>query len=52
MSLRNFQILAEIGTGSFASVFKVRRFEDDEIYPLKKVKLKSLNEKEKENALN
>ena len=52
MSLRNFIFLDEVGNGSFASVYKVKRIEDDQIYALKKVKLMSLSDKEKENALN
>ena len=33
-------------------MYKVKRFEDGEIYALKKVKLVNLSEKEKENAIN
>jgi NIMA (never in mitosis gene a)-related kinase len=33
-------------------VFKVRRKSDNEIYALKKVKITTLKDKEKENALN
>ncbi len=40
------------GDGSYSSVYKVKRLEDDEIYALKKVKLQNLSEKEKQNALN
>lgn len=28
MSLKNFDILSELGSGAFASVYKVRRHED------------------------
>lgn len=52
MSLKDFDILGELGVGSFASVYKVRRHEDHQIYALKKVKLMALNEKQKDNALN
>lgn len=52
MSVRDFQVMEEVGSGSFASVFKVRRLTDDCVYAMKKVKLWSLNEKERENALN
>lgn len=45
MSLKDFDILGELGVGSFASVYKVRRHEDHQIYALKKVKLMALNEK-------
>jgi NIMA (never in mitosis gene a)-related kinase len=52
MSVKNFEILSELGAGTYASVFKVRRHEDQQVYALKRVKLHSLSEKEKENALN
>lgn len=45
MSLKDFDILGELGAGAFASVFKVRRHEDQQIYALKKVKLQTLSEK-------
>ena len=52
MSLKNFEILSKIGEGSYSTVFKAKRLSDDQIYALKKVKLLSLKEKEKRNALN
>jgi NIMA (never in mitosis gene a)-related kinase len=52
MSLRDFEILSEIGEGAYSKVFKVKRKSDQEIYALKKVTLKKLNTKEKNNALN
>jgi NIMA (never in mitosis gene a)-related kinase len=52
MSLRDFEILSEIGEGAYSKVFKVLRLSDQEIYALKKVKIKSLKKKEKINALN
>ena len=52
MSLRDFEILSEIGEGAYSKVFKVKRKSDREIYALKKVTLKKLNTKEKNNALN
>jgi NIMA (never in mitosis gene a)-related kinase len=52
MSLRDFDILSEIGEGAYSKVYKVRRKSDHEIYALKKVILKKLNTKEKSNALN
>lgn len=47
-----FVILKTIGKGAFSSVYKVRRLENNKIYALKKVPLKNLKEKEKENSLN
>jgi NIMA (never in mitosis gene a)-related kinase len=41
-----------IGEGAYSSVYHVRRFEDNQTYALKKVKMVKLSEKEKENALN
>jgi len=41
-----------IGDGAYSNVFKVRRYEDGELYALKMVKLDHLSEKEIENAIN
>ena len=41
-----------LGDGSYSSVYKVKRLEDEEIYALKKVKIQNLSDREKENALN
>ena len=48
----NFEIVAKIGEGSYSVVYTVRRKKDNKLYALKKVKMKSLNPKEKKNALN
>ena len=50
--MKNFEIINKIGNGSYSEVFKVRRKTDSKIYALKKVKLKNLKEKEKNNSLN
>lgn len=52
MSLDDFENLSLLGDGAYSTVFKVRRISDGQIYALKKVKVGSLTEKEKENALN
>ncbi|CAI2362718.1 unnamed protein product [Moneuplotes crassus] len=52
MSLNDFEKLTRIGSGSYSSVYKVQRIEDDKQYALKKVKMSGLSNKEKENALN
>ncbi|CAD8089403.1 unnamed protein product [Paramecium sonneborni] len=52
MSLKDFQILQELGEGAYSKVYKVRRIADGLEYALKKVKLQSLSDKEKQNALN
>lgn len=47
-----FVITKTIGKGAFSVVYKVKRIEDSKYYALKKVPLKTLKEKEIENALN
>ena len=37
MSLKDFVILNKLGDGSFSSVYKVRRLDDNQEYALKKV---------------
>lgn len=51
-SLSDFKQLALLGEGAYSAVYKVCRLADGEIYALKKVKLPSLSDKEKQNALN
>ena len=50
--MNNFELIAKLGEGTYSIVYKVRRKADLKIYALKKVKLKNLSEKEKQNALN
>merc|ERR1719183_1700030 len=51
-SLADFKQLALLGEGAYSAVYKVLRMRDRELYALKKVKLPSLSDKEKQNALN
>jgi serine/threonine protein kinase len=51
-SLADFKQLAHLGEGAYSNVYKVLRLADREIYALKKVKMGSLSDKEKQNALN
>lgn len=51
-SLKDFEIIKDIGKGSFATVSIVKRKVDDKIYAMKKVKISTMGTKEKENALN
>jgi serine/threonine protein kinase len=58
-SLKNFAVLEKLGEGSFATVYKVQRIDDKNLYAMKKVtcaltqvKMGQMNEKERENALN
>lgn len=50
--MKDFEILSKLGEGAFGVVFKVKRREDGEEYALKKVKIGSMKEKERENAVN
>lgn len=50
--MSDFNILKKLGDGAYSSVFKVQRHDDCESYALKLVKIMSLSDKEKENALN
>ena len=50
--MNGFEIISKLGEGAYSIVYKVKRKEDSKIYALKKVKLKGLSEKEKQNALN
>jgi NIMA (never in mitosis gene a)-related kinase len=52
MSMKNFQILAKIGEGSYSVVYRVRRLSDNQEYALKKVCMGNLSAKEKENSVN
>ena len=52
MSLKEFEILKDIGKGSFGLVLLVRRSLDNKIYALKRVKLSKMSNKEKINSLN
>ena len=48
----DFTVIKKLGEGAYSSVYKVQRLDDNDVYALKKVKMLSLSEKEKENALN
>lgn len=50
--IKEFQILSKLGEGAYSSVYKVKRLTDGVEYALKKVKIKELKDKEKDNALN
>jgi NIMA (never in mitosis gene a)-related kinase 1/4/5 len=52
MSLNDFFVLETIGKGSFATVHKVVRKSDNQIYALKRVKLNKMSKKEISDALN
>ena len=50
--MENFEIIKDIGNGSFGVVFQVKRKIDGKIYALKRVNLTNLNPKERMNSLN
>lgn len=52
MSLKDFEILSKLGSGSYSSVFKARRRADSSLYALKQVSISTLNSREKANAVN
>ena len=52
MSLSDFTIVKKLGVGSYSSVYKIIRKTDSIEYALKKIKMGTLTDKEKENSLN
>ena len=52
MSMNDFEIIRQLGKGSFANVLLVKRKEDNKIYALKKVFVEKLKKTEQDNSLN
>ena len=52
MSLNDFEILKELGKGSFGIVYLIKRKKDNTIYALKQVKITKMEKKEKMSSLN
>ena len=50
-SIDNYEIIKEIGKGSFSNVYLVRRKDNSKEFALKKVNLSNMSSKERENAL-
>jgi NIMA (never in mitosis gene a)-related kinase len=50
-SIDNYEIIREIGKGSFSNVFLAIKKDNHKEYALKKVNLSNMSAKEKENAL-
>ena len=45
-------MISKVGEGAFASVYKVKRKEDGQIYAMKKIKISKSNDREIKNTLN
>jgi NIMA (never in mitosis gene a)-related kinase len=50
--MEDFQIIKKLGDGAYSTVYEVLRITDGNHYALKKVKMASLSDKERENAIN
>ena len=51
-SIEDFDLLEKLGSGSFGTVFKVRRRIDDIVYVIKTVRIAELSMHEQEEAIN
>lgn len=45
MLKKQFKIIGKLGSGTFSTVYKVKRKSDDKYYALKKVKMSKLSKK-------
>lgn len=52
MSIYDFEIIKEIGKGSYSKVYLCKRIGDNKTYALKRAKITELPAKDRENALN
>jgi len=43
--MQSFETIAKVGEGAFASVYKVKRMEDGQVYAMKKIKIANSHEK-------
>ena len=50
--MEQFDIIKTIGKGSFASVLKLKRKEDNQYYALKRVKILEMSPCDRDHALN
>lgn len=51
-SLRDFEVIKQIGKGSYGTVFKVRRRSDNTIYAMKTINISQMDKKTLTNTLN
>lgn len=52
MAISDFEIINELGSGSFGKVFKAKKKSDKQLYAIKQIDLGSQSQREKENAVN
>ena len=52
MSIDDYEIIKQIGNGTFSKVSLIKRKKDGNIFALKRIELLKMSEKEKENSLN
>mmetsp|Transcript_15926 Transcript_15926/g.21063 ORF Transcript_15926/g.21063 Transcript_15926/m.21063 type:complete len:476 (+) Transcript_15926:24-1451(+) len=52
MGINDFRVLQPLGQGSFASVFKVVRKSDEQVYAMKRVNISKMSKKEVSDTLN
>jgi NIMA (never in mitosis gene a)-related kinase len=52
MRLADFKVIKFLGKGSYGSVYKVVRISDSTEYAMKEVKIKYMNQVEREEAVN
>lgn len=50
--LKDFDVLDRLGSGSFGTVFKVRRLADERLYVIKTVRVSELSVRERHDAIN
>lgn len=50
--LADFEVLSRLGSGSFGTVYKVRRIVDENMYVIKNVRIIELSFKEQSEAIN
>ena len=52
LSEKNFEILKQLGSGSFGTVHLARKLADNKQFAIKSVQLSQMSQKEKDGALN